>query len=405
MSDIPLTPFSYIAQTFEGAPMTGTIDAADLDDANRRLANLRLRVIELNPAQRAVRAKALSGEDFAAFNQQLAHLSAAGLPIEQGLRLIAEDLRNGGLAESIRNVAEELERGVPLADAFKKHEKQFPSLYSALIDAGVRTGNLPGVLLNLGRHLELVSRLRATLWRAVSYPLAVLGGLMFVFFFLATFVLPKFEQIFKDWHTELPGITQLAFALARVMPVLLCITLVIVIGLPLLWTILRALHLDRAAADMMLPLPLIGPVLRRNLVSRWADAMRLCVQSGMDLPSAMNLSSSIVGSPALKRDSSRIVSHVNAGQSLEGFRETLYVLPRPVLAVMQASAERNDLPSALETLSVMYHQQAELRLNTVATVLTPMLMMFVAALIAFVILAMFAPLISLIQTVSSPMKK
>src|SRR5690349_20353657 len=150
MTDISLSSFAYIAQTLEGQPMTGTIDAADLDDANKRLADLRLRVIRLDPAQRPVRAKPLSGEDFAAFNQQLAHLASAGLPIEQGLRLIAEDLHHGGLAQSVREVSEELERGVPLGEAFKRHETQFPPLYGTLIDAGVRTGNLPAVLLNLG---------------------------------------------------------------------------------------------------------------------------------------------------------------------------------------------------------------------------------------------------------------
>src|SRR5262245_14562380 len=110
--EIPLSAFAYIAQTFDGQSMSGTIDASSLDDAANRLSNLRLRVIHLDPAQRPARARPLVGEDFAAFNQQLAHLSAAGLPIEQGLRLIAEDLRHGGLAQSVRNVSAELERGV-----------------------------------------------------------------------------------------------------------------------------------------------------------------------------------------------------------------------------------------------------------------------------------------------------
>src|SRR3954451_24245878 len=140
MTDIAPIPFAYTAQTFDGQPMTGTIDASSLEDASKRLANLRLRIIRIDPAERP-RAKQLSGEDFAAFNQQLAHLSSAGLPIEQGLRLIAEDLRHGGLAQSVRHVSEELERGVPLGEAFKRHQQQFPPLYGTLIDAGVRTGN------------------------------------------------------------------------------------------------------------------------------------------------------------------------------------------------------------------------------------------------------------------------
>src|SRR3954447_25575504 len=131
--DIPApSTFAYVAQTFDGKPMTGTIDASSLDDAAKRLAALSLRIIRLDPAQHpatAPRAKPLSGEDFAAFNQQLAHLSAAGLPIEQGLRLIAEDLRHGGWAQWVREVSEDLERGVPLGEALKPHKKQFPPLY------------------------------------------------------------------------------------------------------------------------------------------------------------------------------------------------------------------------------------------------------------------------------------
>src|SRR5690348_3994949 len=200
MSDVPLTAFAYTAQTFEGAPMSGTIDAADLDDASKRLSNLRLRVIRIDPANKPVRAKPLNGIDFAVFNQQLAHLSGAGLPIEQGLRLIAEDLRHGGLAQSVREVSEELERGVPLDEAFKRHEKQFPPLYGTLIDAGVRTGNLPAVLLNLGRHLELVARLRAAVWRSASYPLTVVAGLLLVLLFLGRYVLPQFADMYRHWY-------------------------------------------------------------------------------------------------------------------------------------------------------------------------------------------------------------
>ena len=96
-----------------------------------------------------------------------------------GLRLIAADLRGGGgaLSRTVEQVAAELERGTPLPEAFEKYKGQFPSLYGRLVGAGVRAGNLPGVLFNLGRHLELVQRLREALWRSLAYPLAILVGL------------------------------------------------------------------------------------------------------------------------------------------------------------------------------------------------------------------------------------
>jgi type IV pilus assembly protein PilC len=390
--------FQYVAQTFDGKPMTGTIDAIDLEDAARRLTNLSLRIIRLDPAQRPpARAKPLSGEDFAAFNQQLAHLSAAGLPIEQGLRLIAEDLRHGGLAQSVREVSEELERGVPLGEAFKRHERQFPPLYGTLIDAGVRAGNLPAVLLNLGRHLELVARLRAAVWRSASYPLTVVAGLLLILVFLGRYVLPGFAEMYRHWYTPLPGITRFVFMLAQWMPIFLVLMLLIVLGLPLLWTVLRATRLDRTAADAAVHLPLLGPILRRNLIARWCDAMKLAVQAGMDLPAAVQLASDVVGSGKLQRDGQKIVTQLQSGAELDQENLRLSILPRPVLAVIQLSSDRSDLPTSLETMATMYQQQAEMRLASLQTVLTPTLILAVAVMVGVVILGLFAPMISMFR--------
>jgi type IV pilus assembly protein PilC len=400
MSDISLNSFAYTAQTFEGRPTTGTIDAADLDDASKRLADLRLRVIRLDLAQRPMRAKPLSGDDFAAFNQQLAHLSAAGLPIEQGLRLIAEDLQHGELAQSIRNVSAELERGVPLGDAFKLHEKQFPPLYGILIDAGVRTGNLPAVLLNLGRHLELVARLRAAMWRAVAYPLMVVAGLLFVLIFLGHFVLPQFVGMYREFGTALPTVTVLLFDFAQFTPIIIILAIVLIVGMPLVCFVLRATHLDRAAADLVLPLPLIGAILRRNLIARWCDAMRIAVLSGMDLSAAVKLACDVVGSPALKRDGEKILSQLSSGKFLDRLPSHPKVIPLTTLAMVQLSADRNDLPRSLENMATMYQQQAELRLESLQVVLTPLLLLLVAGLIGFAIAGLFAPLISLFRLFS-----
>src|SRR5690348_11113095 len=106
--------FRYAAQTLDGVAMNGTIDASSVDDASERLRKLQLRVMEIKAEPKPPRPRALSGVDFAMFNQQLAHLSSAGLPVEQGLRLIAEDFDRGRLAQTVRSVADELESGTPM---------------------------------------------------------------------------------------------------------------------------------------------------------------------------------------------------------------------------------------------------------------------------------------------------
>jgi type IV pilus assembly protein PilC len=390
--------YAYQAQTLEGSTLSGTIDAADVDQATRLLQGLRLRIIEIAPTARPPRTKPLVGDDFLAFNQQLMHLTRAGLPVEHGLRLIAQDMRSGRLAATVRSLAAEMEKGTPLDQAFAGHAKDFPPLYAQLIAAGVASGNLPGMLLNLGRHIEMVYRLRALLWRALAYPLAVLGGLAMVILFLALFVIPKFEVLFHGVGFKLPAITIMFIDAAQWVPAILIAVAILVIATPIVWRILRASGADRAVVDKVLvPLPLIGSVLWRNMAARWCDAARLAVQAGLDLPRAIELAGDAVASPTLKADGRELISALQSGQPLDRAGDAMLLLPATVPAVIAlASQQSHDLPTTLGTLSEMYQQQAETRLGTIPGLLTPLLIILVGLVIGTVILALFLPFITLI---------
>ncbi len=404
MSESPAQPpasFAYQAQTQHGEALSGTIDAADLDQATRRLQSLQLRVLGIEPVAVGVRSSPVGGADFAAFNQQLSHLTAAGLPVEHGLRLIAQDMRTGSLAATVRLVADELERGTPLGEAFDRHRGKFPPLYGRLVEAGVRTNNLPGMLLNLGRHLELVNRLRGAIWRAMAYPLIVLIGLGVVLVFISVFILPKFEEIFRSFGTRLPGITVLLLASSGwLLPLVIGVGGAILLAF-LLTPLLRRTGHDQLAADLfIMPLPMIGPILRRNLIARWCDAVKLGVVGGLDLPRAIELASNAVGSRPLRRDSRAMISAIERGEGLDRPELKLAMLPATVTATMELARNQNDLADTLSTLSEMYQQQAEMRLHLLPAILAPVLMLLTAIVIGFVVLGLFAPLISLIQAVS-----
>jgi type II secretory pathway component PulF len=402
--DLPAA-FAYRAQTLAGDAVTGTIDAASVDDANRRLRLLQLRVLEMNPVQAPPRTRPLRGNDFLAFNTQLSHLITAGLPVEQGLRLIAQDMRSNRLSQTVLQIARELESGRSLPDAFEKYSAEFPPLYSELVHAGVRTGNLPAMLLSLGRHLELVTRLRAALWKAISYPLMVFLSLLTVLVFLGLFVFPQLAMTFKSFRTDLPEITQLAIAgsdfLHSTWPILLVVAIVLFFGLPLLWRLLSGRTRQGIVETFVLPFPIIGPALRRNLLARWCDALKLGVDAGLDLPAAIKLAGEAVASPGLTRDGTMLVEALQAGRPLdESIRTRL--IPPTLNAVITLAASNNSLSEGLNTLGQMFQQQAEMRMALIPVILAPALIVFTALFIGFVIVAMFAPMIALIQSVSGP---
>lgn len=388
--------FAYNAQTIDGQRFAGTMEAVNAEEASRRLDAMRLRVIEIAPAEPAPRGRPLRGDDFAAFNQQLAQLTAAGMPVEQGLRLIAMDLRKGRMARTIEQVAAELERGTPLDQAFEKFGSQFPPLYGRLIRAGIKSNNLPGVLLNLGRYVEAMGRLRQSLWGVVAYPLFVLIAFGLLISFVAISVIPQFEKIYADFHLRLPVITEALLYFGHVAPALIVVLLVGLIGGPILWGVLQGMGYGPAIIErLVIPLPLIGPIIRDNLLARWCDAARIAVDAGLDLPSAISLAGDATGSRQLNKDGQALIAALATGRPLTAAKTRL--LPPSVPATLQFSSGTNDLGTTLGSLAELYQRQTDLRLAALPGILTPILVIALALLIGFVIIALLAPIVSLIE--------
>lgn len=393
------TTFRYDAQGDDGQRVSGDIDAPGPDTAVARLGAMGLRALHIEPAGAGGTARPLRPDDFLAFNQQLAYLAKAGLPLEQGLRMIGADIGRGRLGRTIQDVADDLERGTPLSEAFDKHRGRFPNSYGSLIDAGIRSGDLAGVLLSLGRHLEMVQRLRGTLWRAMAYPLMVIVALLLVLGFIGVFILPRFQEIFDEFQLRLPLQTQILLDLAPFAPLLLGLAAMIIFGGPFLWGLLRMTGRDAAATDyLVLPLPMVGRVMRLSLVARWCDALRLGVSAGLDLPRAVTLASDATGSPRLRRDGAALVVMIESGAALEPTR--LSVLPPTVPAAIEFAAGRHDLPTTLRTLSELYERQAETRLASIPVLLSPLLLILIAVSVGYMISALLVPLFRIINAIT-----
>ena len=393
--------FAYEAQTQSGQSLTGTIEAASAAAALQQLTGLGLRVLTVaaaEPASAKMR-RTLGTEDFLLFNQQLAHLTAAGLPVEYGLRLIAADVQRGKMAAAANDVAADLERGLPLGEAFALHAHRFPALYSRIVEAGVQAGNLPGLLFNLGRHLELVARLRKNLWRILAYPCVVFTALLGVVLIMSVYVLPQFREIFKDFRTTLPMLTELLLMLGQYMPAIILGMFILLLLVLATWVVLVVSRKTALFVDwFILPMPLIGRVIRLSLLARWCDALKLGVESGIDLPKAFGLAGDAVGSPRLAAEGSELAAAMSQGQSLLDPRR-MRLIPPAVPAAIELGSRTGDLPSTLGTLALMYEQQAEHRLRFLPTILTPIFLIILSVTVGITVLAMFLPLVKLIQSV------
>jgi type II secretory pathway component PulF len=405
---LPDIAFAYQAQGTAGQTFSGTIDAPDIATAATKLQSLHIHYTVLEPAQRPARPKSFGAADFLAFNRQLAQLTSAGLPIERTLRLIATEMRTPQ-KRAIEQIAADLEKGVPLGAAFAARKNLFPPMYGMLLDAGVRSNNLPGMLLNLGRHLETMQRLRAALWRAASYPLMVMVSLALVLSFIWSYLMPQFATLTAEplpitrfLRTAPPPpyfgwIATLANALSGLM--LFCVLAFLFLTLCML-LLSRSSFGRQRMLPLLYPLPLIGPILRCNILAGWCAALHLGVEAQMELPAALILAGDTTDSASLRAASRRLSEAVSAARPMD--EETLPSLMPPLIpTVLQLGAEQNDLPAAAANLAAMYRDQAEVRLNVLPQVLSPIFLMFTALSIGMALVSILLPLFLWLRVLTS----
>jgi type II secretory pathway component PulF len=411
--------FSYRAQGPDGQEISGTVNANNQEDALRRLRGLNLEKIELGDEASPPmppRAAPLNGEDFRVFNQQLAQLTGAGLPVEQGLRLLAAEMRKGSMQRTLETVAQELEGGKSLPQAVAAHRDQFPPLYGELIDAGIRAGNLSGILLNLGNHLTLVRRLQAILWQTLTYPVIIVLGFLGVLYFMMVDLVPKWKPLMAGFSGatfwmpvrgrfgsyqdfEIPAYTRVLFAISDLVsawPTKLILAAILALALIAIIFMGQTRRRESWAEGLLLRVPVVGGVLRQNLISRWCHAVALGVEAALDLPAAIRLADDATDSRPLRRDGAALIASLSAGQPI-GAVHGGHILPATVIAAMEASSERGDLAITLRALSQMYQQQAEIRLGAVQAVLTPAVLILIGLIVGALMVALFAPLLSLLN--------
>jgi general secretion pathway protein F len=398
--------FDYEAQTADGLVMRGRIEAADSQTALWRLTALGLRVLSVGPAPVAPPRDAATGAPlnaarFRLLHEQLASITASGLPLERGLRLMGRELGDKNLASALDSIAAALEAGRPIDQAFESCSARLPPGYAALIRAGANTGQLPGLLLGLSQHLDLVQRMRQTMWRALAYPLVVLLASAVVMGVLGRWITPVLRQALADlntWsHVELPWWSQGVYGLAESMPLILALAAILAGLAAAGLTASMRNPVKRAICERaMLAIPLLGAAIRCSLLARWCDAMRLAVASRLDLPGAIDLAGQATGSAALIEDGRGLKVAHQVGQPLAQAAHLRVVTPL-VLAAIETAMHAGGLEAMLLTLRDLYRTQAEQRLAMFAAVARPASLAVLGLLLAAVIASILWPLITLLE--------
>ncbi|MGE5293814.1 MAG: type II secretion system F family protein [Solirubrobacterales bacterium] len=398
-----MSVFRYDALTAGGRLMKGNIEAGSPQEATEALQQMNLNVNLIEKAQAEPPRTAVGRNEFLLFNQQLASITKAGVPLERGLRELAHDMTSKLMRQLVEDIAGDLERGVPIEEAFHKRERYFPPLYARILKAGVETGRLSEMLTSLNRHLELAAHTRRIVWEAVTYPLVILSLAAIVVTGVFAFVVPQYRSsVVEMVGGRLNPTTSAMFAISRnLAPIWIVIGAAIATAAIVLVSLSRTPQGRRAKESLFLRLPVIGRLYHATILSRMAEAMAVLIGAGCDVPEALRLGAVSSGSDGLIQDGEAVSQQIERGANILEAGHSASLMPRLFLYSIQLGAQRNELQDNLRSLGQMYADQAQLGQSRLQTILMPTMIVGVGVFVAMIILAMVLPIIQVVTSLGA----
>ncbi len=338
------------------------------------------------------------------FTRQLATLIDAGLPLLRALTVLAKQERDKVLKATIGNLSDAVQGGNTFSEGLSHHPKIFNDLYVNMVRAGEVGGVLELVLTRLAEFQEKAQKIKNKVLAAMVYPIIVLVLAMVIMGFLLVFIVPKFEQIFKDMLGDkpLPAITVFVITLSNFAKnhwgmILFGIALV-VIGTKLLGRTAGG----RAVIDRMkLRAPLVGDLNRKTAISRFSRTLGTLVTSGVPILQALNITRETAGNSVIANAITQVHDSVKEGESIVLPLEASRAFPPMVISMIDVGEETGQLPEMLLKIAEVYDDEVDNSVAGLTSMLEPIMIVFLALIVGTIVIALFMPLISIISGLQS----
>jgi type II secretory pathway component PulF len=345
----------------------------------------------------------LSVDDLITLNEEIAGMARAGLPLDQGLAAMAREMKHGRLQQVTAELAADLRSGLTLPEALERQGKRVPPFYSALVAAGIRSGQIGDVLATLTAYARAIADLRATIIGALFYPVVIIVLALALFAFICFLLIPQFEKIFNDFRLRLPAVTSALLEISRhaleifVLPLVLVVLCIVVFKL----TVGLTAWGRRMWAQALYALPVLGMLLRSARLYGFTDLLGILVDHKVPLPEAYILAGKASSDPLMAQNADLVYRSLCQGMPLgEALRE--HRLVPELIAWMTALGERRGtLGKTLHQVADMYRRQAEMRASLLRNVLPPFLILVTSGVLAILfVLAVFLPMFALLEALA-----
>jgi len=410
----PYAPYLFMTEficrlgTPSGEIVTRIVEASGAAEARSRLEGEGFRVFAVSNAGEGLSAMMSLGgnkkgkvkqSDFLLFNQQLSALLRAGIPVLQAIGLLKTRAGSANLRAVLTDVEEKIKNGVPLSEAFEA-QGMFPRIYTASLLAGEKSGALDDVLSRFVTYLRRSVAVSRKLRGALAYPAFLLLAAVIMVAFLTLYIVPRMSDLFKSLaaNRSLPTVTLavLWVSNAIVNNILWLGPLLIVVGLAIfVW--LRTESGKLILHKLLLKIPIAGQLIRNMATAQMTRSMSTLLSGGITVPDSWDISSQSINNLELRRRSQNVLPMIREGRSFTDALEMANWVPPLGLDMIGIGEKSGSLREMLDEVAEFYDAEAEVRLEQFTTLLEPMILLVMAAVVVTILLAIYLPIIQMIS--------
>ena len=339
----------------------------------------------------------VTNRDIVIFSRQFSTMVNAGLPIMQGLSIVAEQAENPDFRVIMGKVRDDISNGVPLSEAMARHPKAFSTLYVNMVKAGEQGGILDTIFERLSEYMEKAEGVSRKVKSAMMYPIVVMTVAFAVVIFLMIKVIPTFRDVFASFGGKLPMPTQVVINISEFLQSKKALFLVV--GAVIIWFVISAYRKTKTGAyqwdQMILKLPTFGVLARKAAVAKFARTLGTLIKSGVPIMDALDTVGKTSGNLVVERAVQKSRDAIREGKTLTQPLRESGVFPPMVIQMINVGEETGALDAMLSKVADFYEDEVDVAVEGLTSIIEPILIVFLGVTIGFIVVAMFMPMFEL----------
>jgi type IV pilus assembly protein PilC len=394
-------PFSWEGRDKRGARIKGKSLAPDEQTLRAELRRQGVAPSRVRKQRQGNKGGKVNAADIAVFSRQLATMLAAGIPLVQAFEIVANGNDKPAMQKLILDVKADVEGGTSLHEALAKHPLYFDDLFVNLVEAGEQAGALESLLDKVATYKEKTEALKKKVKKALFYPAAVMVVAVIVTVVLLVFVIPQFEALYKGFGANLPAFTMFVIELSKFVQHDGFYLAIVVGGAIFAFTYFkkrsRAMRefLDR----LILKFPIIGPILNKAAIARYARTLSTMFSAGVPLVEALDSVAGATGNIVYEKAVLRMRDEVATGQRLQRAMEQTGLFPNMVNQMIAVGEESGSLDEMSAKVATFYEAEVDNAVDAMSSLLEPLIMLVLGVLVGGLVIAMYLPIFKLASVV------